>query len=102
MEAHHRSILGTAVVGVHTVVEIRILQVEEEGDTTAVSLGGVGIQVSDGNGSVVVAAVVVAAALGVDTGCVEAEVEGESTQFVAVENTCSAGVVAGWKSRTAS
>lgn len=104
MEAHRRSILETVAVDVRTVVEIRILQVEEkeEGDTTVVSLGEVGTQASDGHGSEVVVAVVVAAALGVDMGYVEAEVAGESTWFVAVGDTCSAGVGVGWKSRTVS
>ena len=100
MGAHHHSILETAAVDVRTVVEIHILRVEKaEADTKVASSGEVGIQVSAGTGSAVV---VVIAALGVDTGYAEAVVEGESILFAAVENTSSAGVVVGWKPRTAS
>ncbi|KAF9648276.1 hypothetical protein BDM02DRAFT_2314732 [Thelephora ganbajun] len=95
---HHRSTPGTAVVDVRTVVEIHILQVERgEADTKVVSSGEVGTQGSAGNGS---AAVVVA--LGVDTGYAEAEAVEANTSFVAVENTCSAEAVVGWKPGTAS
>jgi hypothetical protein len=98
-EAHHHSTLEMAVVDFRTVVEIHILQVGKvEADTTAVSSGEVEIQAPVGTGS----AVVVAVALGVDTGYAEAEVAGENISFVAVENMRSAGVVVGWKSKTAS
>ena len=88
MEDHQSSILGTAVVDVHTVVEIHIPQIEREGaDTTAVLSGEVGTQAS-GTGSAVVAAL--------GTGTVTG-----STPSGVVESTYSAGVV-GWRSRTAS
>ena len=74
------------VVGVHTVAEVRIPQVEvEKGtDTKVVSSGEVEIRASVGKGSA-------AAALG--TGHVEAGVAEAHTCFVAVEHTRFVGVV---------
>jgi len=100
VEAHHYSILETAVVGVRTVAEIHTPQVEKaEADMTIVSSGEVGIQVSAGTCFVVV---VVVAVLGVDTGYAEAEVAGENISFAAAENTRSAEEVVGWKPRAGS
>ena len=89
-EVHHHSILGMVVVDVRAVVEV----FGEGMDTKVVSSGEVGIQTSAGIGSAVVAA------LGADTDRAGEEA-GEKTQFVAVENTCSEGVVVGWESKMA-
>lgn len=87
MEAHHYSTLETDVVDVHTVAGTHILQVvKAEVGTTVVSSGEVGIQVSAGEGSVVVVVV----ALGVDMGYAGAEAVGENKSFAAAENTRSA------------
>ena len=90
MEVHQRSILETemAFVGVRTVEGIRILQAEkEEADTRVVSLVGVEIQASAGNGFGVVAV------LGVDMDYSEEAVAGENTSFVVVESKYSVGLV---------
>ena len=98
VEVHHRSTLEMAVADVRTLAEIHILQPEKaKAGTKVVSSGEVGIQASAGTGSAVVAA----AALVIGTGYAGAEVAGENTSFVAVENTCSVEVVVEWKPRTA-
>lgn len=92
VEVHLHSIPEMAVVDVHTVVGIRILQVEfggEEADTKVVLWGEVGIQVSVGKGSGCVVAAVVDY-----NGHAEAGVAEAHKRFVAVENTSSVGAAA--------